>query len=46
MDSNLGGRTLDISHVAAALVIGVKEFVAFNHRQAALARSAGLAVQP
>ncbi len=42
----LGCRTLDIIHMAAALVIGVKKFVTFDHRQAALARMAGLNVKP
>ena len=44
--ATLGCRTLDIIHVAAALVIAVKEFVTFDHRQAALAKSAGLPVKP
>lgn len=44
--ATLGCRTLDIIHVAAALIIGAKEFVTFDHRQAALARTAGLAVKP
>lgn len=44
--ATLGCRTLDIIHVAAALVMGVKEFATFDHRQAALARSAGVAVKP
>ncbi len=42
----LGCRTLDIIHVAAALVIGAKEFVTFDGRQGALARQAGLTVKP
>jgi predicted nucleic acid-binding protein len=42
----LGCRTLDIIHVAAALVIGAKEFVTFDGRQAAMARKAGLTVKP
>ena len=42
----LGCRTLDIIHVAAALVTGAKEFVTFDQRQAALARTAGLNVKP
>lgn len=32
--------------VAAAAVIGAKEFVTFDQRQAALARTAGLDVKP
>jgi predicted nucleic acid-binding protein len=41
----LGCRTLDIIHVAAAIVIGAKDFVTFDHRQAALANLSGLAVK-
>lgn len=37
----LGTRTLDILHVAAALVLGLPEFLTFDHRQHALARAAG-----
>ena len=40
----LGTRTLDILHVAAALILGLPEFLAFGHRQQALARAAGLRV--
>ncbi len=42
----LGCRTLDIIHVAAALVIGAREFVTFDGRQGAMAKQAGLAVKP
>jgi predicted nucleic acid-binding protein len=42
----LGCRTLDIIHVAAALVIGVKEFITFDGRQGAVAKRAGLTVKP
>jgi hypothetical protein len=42
----LGCRTLDIIHVAAALVIGVKDFITFDARQGALAKHAGLTVKP
>jgi predicted nucleic acid-binding protein len=42
----LGCRTLDIIHVAAALIIGVKEFVTFDGRQAALAKQTSLIVRP
>lgn len=38
----LGTRSLDILHVAAALVLGATEFLAFDHRQQALARATGL----
>jgi predicted nucleic acid-binding protein len=42
----LGCRTLDIIHVAVAVVIGAKEFVTFDARQAAMAKQAGLTVKP
>jgi predicted nucleic acid-binding protein len=42
----LGCRTLDIIHVAAAVVIGAKEFVTFDRRQGAMAKQAGLTVRP
>lgn len=41
---SLGTRSLDILHVAAAVVHGSREFLTFDHRQAALARAAGLSV--
>lgn len=44
--ATLGCRTLDIIHVAAALVIGAKEFLTFDRRQGALAKQAGLTVRP
>jgi hypothetical protein len=44
--ATLGCRTLDIIHVAAALVLEAKEFVTFDTRQAALAKQAGLMVKP
>jgi len=40
----LGTRSLDILHVAAALVLGVAPVLTFDTRQAALARAAGLKV--
>ncbi len=40
----LGTRTLDILHVAHATVLGLKEFLTFDQRQAALAKAAGLKV--
>lgn len=42
----LGCRTLDVLHVAAALVINAKPFVTFDARQGALAARAGLSVTP
>jgi hypothetical protein len=44
--ATLGCRTLDIIHVAAALVLGAKEFVTFDGRQGALAKKVGLTVKP
>jgi predicted nucleic acid-binding protein len=41
-----GCRTLDIYHVAAALIIGTPEFVSFDERQRELARREGLNVKP
>lgn len=38
----LGTRSLDILHVAAALVLGASDFWTFDKRQTALARAAGL----
>lgn len=40
----LGTRSLDILHVAAALVLGAREFWTYDQRQAALAKAAGLKV--
>jgi predicted nucleic acid-binding protein len=40
----LGTRSLDIVHVAAALVLGAAEFWTFDKRQAALAKATGLKV--
>lgn len=40
----LGTRSLDILHVAAAVVLGSQEFLTFDRRQANLARAAGLIV--
>ena len=37
-----GTRSLDILHVASALVLGANEFVTYDQRQSALARAAGL----
>jgi predicted nucleic acid-binding protein len=42
--ASIGTRSLDILHVGAALVLGVNEFLTFDKRQAALAKSAGLRV--
>jgi predicted nucleic acid-binding protein len=40
----IGTRSLDILHVAGALVLGAEQFVTFDTRQATLARAAGLRV--
>ena len=42
----IGSRSLDILHVATALVSGATEFCTFDERQCRLARLAGLRVQP
>ena len=38
----LGTRSLDILHVASALVLGLSTLLTFDHRQHALARAVGL----
>lgn len=42
----LGTRTLDLLHVAAALVLEAKEFFSFDERQRKAAASEGLKVKP
>ena len=42
----IGARSLDVLHVAAALVLGATEFCTFDTRQGKLAKAAGLHVQP
>ena len=44
--AEIGCRTLDIIHVAAALVLGLTEFFSFDERQRELARREGLKVKP
>ncbi len=41
---HLGTRSLDILHVASALVLGLPEFITFDHHQGSLAKAAGLKV--
>ena len=41
----LGARTLDLLHVASAIVLKVESFCTFDKRQAAVAISEGLAVR-
>ncbi len=43
---SLGCRTLDIIHVAAAVVISARDFITFDGRQGTLARRVGLMVKP
>jgi predicted nucleic acid-binding protein len=42
--ATLGTRTLDILHVAAAVLLGALDFVTGDRRQASLAESSGLKV--
>ena len=42
----IGSRSLDVLHVAVALVLGTTDFCALDTRQAKLAQLAGLPVQP
>jgi predicted nucleic acid-binding protein len=44
--AEIGCRTLDIFHVAAALIIGTLEFASFDERQRELAKREGLKVKP
>jgi predicted nucleic acid-binding protein len=44
--SKLGTRTLDVVHVASALILGPEVFYTFDRRQAKLARAEGLHVLP
>lgn len=44
--ATLGTRSLDVLHVAAALVLGTSDFLTFDKRQARLAKAAGLRVPP
>lgn len=41
-----GARSLDVLHVAAAVVMGVRAFASFDRRQRAVAAKAGLKVLP
>ncbi len=43
---DLGTRSFDILHVAAAVTLGAKAFYTFDVRQKALAKKAGLTVRP
>ncbi|MGE3310971.1 MAG: PIN domain-containing protein [Limisphaerales bacterium] len=40
----LGARASDVLHVAAALHLGVEQFLTFDHRQSKIARAEGLEV--
>ena len=39
-----GGRTLDLLHIACALVLGARQFLTFDAKQKSLAHQAGLEV--
>ena len=41
-----GTRTLDIIHVAAALLLNAREFLSFDDRQRRMAKAEGLRVKP
>jgi len=43
--SRLGTRTLDILHVASALLLSAERFLTFDERQRHLARAEGLAIR-
>ena len=40
-----GARSGDLLHVASAVILGAREFLTFDERQAKLARRAGLKVK-
>ena len=42
----IGSRSADTLHVAAALLAGTRRFLSFDKRQRKLAKAAGLAVKP
>ncbi|MGA2261538.1 MAG: type II toxin-antitoxin system VapC family toxin [Acidobacteriota bacterium] len=42
----IGARSLDILHVAAASLLGARQFVSFDRRQRSLAFKAGLKILP
>jgi predicted nucleic acid-binding protein len=44
--STLDCRSLDILHVASALILGAGEFASFDHRQRKLAQEVGLKLLP
>lgn len=44
--SSLGVRTLDLLHVATAVMFGVTDFLSFDHRQRDVAKALGLNVLP
>jgi len=43
--SRMGTRTLDILHVASALLLSAERFLTFDERQRQLARAEGLAIR-
>ena len=44
--ARLGGRTLDLLHIAAAQTLGAREFLSFDGRQCELATLCGLRIGP
>jgi predicted nucleic acid-binding protein len=44
--AKLGTRSLDVLHVASALILGPDSFFSFDERQRELARAEGLILQP
>jgi predicted nucleic acid-binding protein len=42
----IGSRSTDTLHVAAAMLVGTRRFLSFDKRQRELAKAAGLEVKP
>lgn len=43
---SLGSRSLDLMHVAAAILLGAETFLSFDERQKQVAKAEGLVVRP
>jgi predicted nucleic acid-binding protein len=43
---SLGSRSLDLMHVAAAILLGAETFLSFDGRQKQVAEAEGLLVRP